>query len=133
MKTCALAAVCILLTGIASFGSEPASASRGGTEQSDSPVVSKLRQLEAIRERQAELEKTWAEAGRVSPEPAAAVALAEARIDLARELGQHDIVLAQLQKIVELRRDWLAYVKRRAVDRVREAEVYEAEAAQSVA
>jgi hypothetical protein len=95
----------------------------------DSPIVSRLRQLITIRERQAELAKTLAEAGRASGGPAAAVALAEAHIELARELGQREIVLAQLEKIVQLRREWVAYVKTRAVDRLGEGKVDEAQAA----
>jgi hypothetical protein len=73
--------------------------------------------------------ETLAEAGRASGEPAAAVALAEARLELARELDQHEVVLVQLQKIVQLRRDWVANAKRRALDRMRDIELSEAEAA----
>jgi hypothetical protein len=129
MKTLVAFVCSVLLSAVACFASDAVAAPVTNAAQADSPTVSKLRELVTIRERQAQRQQDLAKAGRASDDPAAAVALAEARIELARELGQQQIVLAQLRKILELRRDWLQYVKSRAVDRLREGDVDEAQAA----
>jgi hypothetical protein len=130
MKTMTALAGCILFTLlIALFPLGHSAENPRGIAEPDPALISKLRYLITIREQQVEMHNVLAGAGRVSGVPSATIALAEARIELARELDQQEDVLAQMQKIVELRRGWLGQLENRTTDRVREVDIIEAHAA----
>jgi hypothetical protein len=130
MKTMTALAGCILFTLlIALFPLGHSAENPRGIAEPDPALISKLRDLITIREQQVEMHNVLAGAGRVSGVPSATIALAEARIELARELDQQEDVLAQMQKIVELRRGWLGQLENRTTDRVREVDIIEAHAA----
>ena len=87
----------------------------------DAKILSKLSEIVSIRERIAKNYEEMLKAGRAAHNGLAEVELAEARVDLARERGQTDAVIAELQGLVaahERRTKWMAGL---ATDRVAQA------------
>ncbi len=131
MKTVHLVVFCILLTPMLTChaGQAAEKPPAASPANQDPLIVSKLRELIQIREKQVKLQKVLVEAGRASAEPVLEVALAEARIDLARELGQQEVVLASLRDIVQLRKQWVEHLEARNAARERAADLEAARAA----
>lgn len=95
----------------------------------DARIVSKLSEIVGIRERAARNYQEMMKAGRASRDGLAEVELAEARVDLARERGQTEAVIAELQSLVaahERRTKWMASL---ATDRIAPGEIDRAQVA----
>ena len=95
----------------------------------DARIVSKLSEIVGIRERIAKNYEEMLKAGRASRNGLAEVELAEARVDLARERGQPDAIIAELQSLVaahERRTKWMGSL---ASDRIPSEEIDRAQAA----
>jgi hypothetical protein len=97
--------------------------------QADPAIVAKLQDVVALREKMAEMSETLATAGRVPADGSAEVSLAEARIELARERRQSDVVHSELLKIVEVRRNWVKHLEGRITTTTREIDLAEARVA----
>jgi hypothetical protein len=92
---------------------------RGASGQEPDPAVLRdLQEIVQIRERLAATHEVLLAAGRAADDGRAAIGLAEARIDLAREQGQTDQVLAELQRIVSLQEARLARAEARSTEGV---------------
>ena len=70
----------------------------------DKEVVARLQKIVALRQTMAEHQRQLVAASRAPDDGAAELALAQARLELARELAQEEQILAELQKIVALYR-----------------------------
>jgi hypothetical protein len=93
MKTMTALVGCILFTLLfALFPLGHSAENPRGIAEPDPVIISKLRDLITIRERQVEMHNVLAGSGRLSGPPSAAIALAEARIELAREVDQQEDV-----------------------------------------
>jgi hypothetical protein len=66
--------------------------------------VARLQKIVALRQTMAEHQRQLVAASRATDDGAADLALAQARLELARELAQEEQILAELQKIVALYR-----------------------------
>ena len=105
-----------------------------GSAEPDAKVLTKLTEIVQIREHLVEIEQALFNSGRASAEngsgvEVAQVELAEARVDLAREKGQRDDLIAALQGLVaanERRVDWAKRMKDLA--RVSDVEIKRAQA-----
>ncbi len=105
-----------------------------GSVEPDAKVLTKLTEVVQIREQLVEIEQALHKSGRASSEngsgvEVAEVELAEARVDLAREKGQRDALIAALQGLVaanERRVEWAKRMKDLA--RVSDVEIKRAQA-----
>ena len=112
---------------------EESSKAPGSTEP-DAKVLSKLTEIVHVREQLVEIELALFNSGRASAENGsgvelAEVELAEAKVDLAREKGQRDELIAALQGLVaanERRVEWAKRMKDLA--RVSDVEIKRAQA-----
>ena len=95
----------------------------------DAKIVSKLSEIVGIRERIAKNHEQMLEAGRASRSGLAEVELAEARVDLARERGHSDAVIAELQSLVAAHERRTKWMRSLASDRVPSEEFDRAQAA----
>jgi len=89
----------------------------------DPQILSKLSEIVSIRERAAKNHHEMLQAGRASHNGLAEVELAEARIDLARERGRPEAIVAELKGLVaahERRTKWMAGL---ATDRIAVADI----------
>ena len=79
----------------------------------DPAVIAKLQEIVDLRQKIWKDAQLLAQAGNVTPEKmvAAEVALAEARLELAREQGKTDAVQTELKNILGLREGWLKRVE----------------------
>src|SRR6185436_19747975 len=71
-----------------------------GSVEPDARIVAKLSEIVGIRERLAKNYEEMLGAGRASTDSLAEVELGEARVDLARERGQRDAIITELQGLV---------------------------------
>ena len=95
----------------------------------DARIVAKLSEIVGIRERLARNYEEALRAGRASHDSLAEVELAEARVDLARERGQREAIITELQGLVaahERRTKWMSSLSK---DRVAPVEIDRAQAA----
>lgn len=83
----------------------------------DPAVVAKLQEIVEVREQLLKAHQLLLEAGRAQDDGAAEIDLAEARIQLARERGQADLVMAELRNSVTTHEKRLERAKARAADR----------------
>ena len=105
-----------------------------GSAGPDAKVLSKLTEIVHVREQLVEIEQALFNSGRASAENGsgvelAEVELAEAKVDLAREKGQRDGLIAALQGLVaanERRVEWTKRMKDLA--RVSDVEIKRAQA-----
>jgi len=67
----------------------------------DPEIVGKLEEIVKLRQRELETEQIRTETGESSDDGAARLALANARMTLARELGQQDAVVTELRNLVK--------------------------------
>ena len=74
-----------------------------GASPAHSAIVAKLKEIVALRETMDEAAKLAAQENRGNGDGATGIALAQARVDLARELHQQEVVIAELKKIVAIR------------------------------
>ena len=100
-----------------------------GSVEPDARIVSKLSEIVSIRERLAKNFEVLLGAGRASVEGLAEVELAEARVDLARERGQPDGIITELQGLVAAHERRTKRLGGHAADRVPSGEVDRAQAA----
>jgi hypothetical protein len=84
----------------------------------DPAIVRDLQEIVQIRERLVANYQVLVSAGRAPDDGHAEIALAEARIDLAREQRQTDQVLAGLQRLVSVQEGRLARAEARVGDRI---------------
>jgi hypothetical protein len=110
MKTKQIAATVVLLFSFSLFAQEPP----GGA---DAKVIAKLMEIVKVREQLVEIVQALYASGRASAEngagvEAAQVELAEARVDLAREQGRRDGLIAALQELVTANERRLESAKR---------------------
>ena len=96
----------------------------------DPAIIAKLQEIVEVRQQLLKVHQLKLEVGKAEDDGAAEMALAEARIQLARERGQADLVIAELRKMVTTHERRLEVAKARAglgtvppeeVDRVRVA------------
>lgn len=103
MKPHHLAIVLAALFGGCSPSDEKSgSASTSDLREPDPLIVSKLQEIVKLRERQAKEAQLLVEMGQGANDGAVEVALAEARIALAREQGQSDAVVDELRNLVKV-------------------------------
>lgn len=69
-----------------------------------SPIEEKLKEIVTLREKDLELQQILYSEKRISDVTSARIALARARIDLARERNDHEAVVDQLEAIVAIRK-----------------------------
>ncbi|MCG8602685.1 MAG: hypothetical protein MI807_21250 [Verrucomicrobiales bacterium] len=69
-----------------------------------SPIEEKLKEIVTLREKDLELQQILYSEQRISDVTSARIALARARIDLARERKDHEAVVDQLEAIVAIRK-----------------------------
>lgn len=69
-----------------------------------SPIEEKLKEIVTLREKDLELQQILYSEKRISDVTSARIALARARIDLARERKDHEAVVDQLEAIVAIRK-----------------------------
>lgn len=129
----------LITTAVAAFFSftllaeEPPKTS--GATEPDAKIIAKLTEIVQLREQLVEIEQALHASGRAVAEngsgvEVAQVELAEARVDLAREKGQRDALIAALQDLVaanERRVEWAKRMKDLA--RVSDVEVKRSQAA----
>ncbi|MSU21138.1 MAG: hypothetical protein EXS30_07055 [Pedosphaera sp.] len=106
--------------------SQPQQSTSTGT---DSPILSKLSEIVSLREQVFKDYEVASQAGRASGDHPAEMDLAEARLELARERGQREVVLKELQNIVAIQERRLKRLQGIAVDRVPRSDVTRARAA----
>lgn len=125
----------LLLAGNAAMSQTPQRNHAAGAG-SDPAIVEKLREIVSIRQSMAEANERAVRSGRGETEGRHEIALAEARLHLARELGHRDEEVTALKDILKVQQRRLQEAKKRAetgaaspdgVDTIRVA-VLEAEA-----
>lgn len=84
----------------------------------DPKIVAKLSEIVAIRERLFQNYERMLEAGRAPVDGSAALDLAEARIDLARERGRRDEIIAALKDLLSAQERVLKWAQALAKDRL---------------
>ncbi len=123
-----------LLAANATRAQTPRTSAAAGAS-SDSALVGKLREIVTLRQKLAEANERAVRSGRGETDGHYELALAEARLQLARELGQRKEQVAALEDALKVQRRRLEDAKRRAevgaaspedVDTIR-VEVLEAE------
>ena len=95
----------------------------------DARIVAKLSEIVSIRERLAKSYEEMIKAGRASVDGLAEVELAEARIALARERGQREAVITELQGLVAAHERRAQRMHGLAKDRLPSGEVERTQAA----
>jgi hypothetical protein len=132
MKTKLITTAIAVLFSSTLLAEEPSKTS--GATEPDANIIAKLTEIVQIRGQLVEIEQALHQSGRASAEngsgvEVAEVELAEARVDLAREKGQRDALIAALQGLVaanERRVEWAKRMKDLA--RVSDVEVKRAQA-----
>lgn len=132
MKTKLITTAIAVLFSFTLLAQEPSKTS--GATEPDAKVLTKLTEIVQIREQLVEIEQALHQSGRASSENGsgvelAEVELAEAKVDLAREKGQRDALIAALQDLVvanERRVEWAKRMKELA--RVSDVEIKRAQA-----
>ena len=132
MKTTLITTAIAVLFSSTLLAEEPAKAPSPAVP--DAKVLSKLTEIVHVREQLVEIEQALFNSGRASAENGsgvelAEVELAEAKVDLAREKGQRDELIAALQGLVaanERRVEWAKRMKDLA--RVSDVEIKRAQA-----
>ena len=93
----------------------------------DARIVSKLTEIVSIRERLAKSNEEMIRVGRAPADGLAQIELAEARVDLARERGQREEVITELQGLVAAHERRTERMNVLAKDRVLPGEVERAQ------
>jgi hypothetical protein len=104
-----------------------------GTVEPDARIVSRLSEIVGIRERIARNYEEMLAAGRAPSDFLPLVELAEARVDLARERGQSDAIITELQGLVAVHERRMKRLGSLAKDRVSPEDIDRAQAALLVA
>jgi hypothetical protein len=95
---------------------------------SDSAIITKLEEIVSIREGLFETYEILLRAGRIPANSSTAIELADARIELARERGEHERILAEMQQIVLIHEEHIKRLQGRSVDQATSTEVERARA-----
>jgi len=95
----------------------------------DARILAKLSEIVAIRERLARNHEEMLAAGRASSDSLVEIELAEARIELARERGQRDAIISELQGLVAAHERRTKKISSFPKDRFPPAEIDRAQAA----
>ena len=103
----------LLLAANATMPQTPRTNAANGAS-SDSAIVDKLREIVAIRQKLAEVNEQAVRNGRGETNGHCELALAEARLQLARELGQRNEQVAALKDALKVQQRRLAEAKKRA-------------------
>ena len=103
----------LLLAANATMPQTPRTNAANGAS-SDSAIVDKLREIVTIRQKLAEVNERAVRNGRGETDGRYELALAEARLQLARELGQRNEQVAALKDALKVQQRRLADAKKRA-------------------
>ncbi len=106
----------------------------GGATVPDAGIVAKLTEIVRIREALVEIEQALYKAGRSAGEGGqvelAEIELAEARVELAREKGQKELIITELQGLVAACERWVEWAKNmKKQARASEVEIQKAQVA----
>jgi hypothetical protein len=112
--TCSVAS--LMFAALQNASSQP---KQGTAPKSNPEILSKLEQVVALRQKLVEQHDVLAAAGRAqATDPSPQVALCQARIELARERQQPDVVLAQLREVASVYERLLKWAEERVTDRL---------------
>lgn len=123
MKSLTLVLIAVLL---AMLGGYALSSAPAAARPPDPDIVDKLRRIIQLQEQVVDMHGTLVQAGRARPDNAAEIALAEARIELAREQNNPEAIRAELARIVEARRGWVEYLEKLITDRYSQMDLHQA-------
>jgi hypothetical protein len=100
-----------------------------GAGAPDARIVAKLSEIVSIRERLAQSYEQMVAAGRAPADGLAEIELAEARVELARERGQANAVMTELQGLVAAHERRTKRIASLPKDRIANGEIERAQAA----
>jgi hypothetical protein len=103
-----------LLVGCSPASQKSTSGDKPNHHAPDAAIVAKLQEIVEVRQELLKLHQRMLEAGVTQDDGAAELALAEARMQLARERGQSELVRAELRNIVTTHERRLELAKARA-------------------
>jgi hypothetical protein len=109
-----LITLAVLLVAANASMSQTLQTNAAARASSDPAIVGKLREIVTIRQKLAEINERAVQNGKGETDGRYELALAEARLQLARELGQRDEELAALEDTVKVQQRRLQEAKKRA-------------------